>query len=651
VHARERSPPPLYRQPALWLSLLVACYTLFFSLLTVQRHHAQLTTANDLGIFDQLLWNITHGRGMQRSIEISFPHWGVHTQPILYLLAPFYLLFPGPEILLILQSLALALGAVPLYLFARRRIHRAGPALLLAAAYLLSPALQGMNLIDFHPYALAPLFLLWAFYFLETSRSKPFALFALLAIACKEDVAPIVAMMGLYALVIKRRPALGLPTLGFGLAWYLFAVGVWQPHVSGGVDKQGWRYAQLAWPLPELLRTLLTRPGVWIPYVLQPAKRAYLIGLLWPFGLLPLLAPHISALALPPLMTNLLSSFAAQHEPDLYQYNAAIVPFLALASASALAWLRHRYGNWWRGRVVVGAPIALLVVGSLSFQFLYGHSPLAASFHWPQVTVHHAVRDGLLQQIPPDAPVSAQTTLVPHLSGRAAVWEYPMGLDAAEYVILDVTAPHYTIMLTSDYYASIEQLGASDWGLLAAQDGYLLFKRGAAPAALPDGFYSYALSAGPGPAAIQPLDFGPVRLVGVEVTTAREGWVDLTLTWQADEPVPAGYRPSMALGYRDGSLTAWHRQDLPFRWESRGWAPGERLRLTTGVSTGHGSSAGWDTDWILYAGVIDDGSGAWVEPAGVATTPETIDGRDAYLVPVARLRNRWGVLRTIGLAE
>ena len=172
---------PVCSQPAIWLGLMVIVYAAFFSILTVQRHRCQLTTANDLGIFDQIFWNVVHGRGMQRTIEVNYSHWGVHTRPIVFLLAPLYLVHPIPETLLVAQSVALALSAIPLYLIAQRETRRNGLSLLLTAAYLLSPALGGMNLIDFHPYAFAPLFLLWAFYFLEKPHVGGFVTFAALA--------------------------------------------------------------------------------------------------------------------------------------------------------------------------------------------------------------------------------------------------------------------------------------------------------------------------------------------------------------------------------------------------------------------------------------------------------------------------------------
>jgi uncharacterized membrane protein len=631
---------------------MVIAYAAFFSLLTVQRHHSQLTTANDMGIFDQILWNVVHGRGMQRSIEINYSHWGVHTQPIIYLIAVSYIVRPGPETLLVAQSVALALSAIPLYLVAQRETQRNGLSLLLVAAYLLSPALEGMNLIDFHPYAFAALFLLWAFYFLETPHVGLFGLSALLAVACKEDVALVVAMMGLYAAVFTRRRALGLLTFGAALGWYALAVLVTQPYFSGGLDKQGWRYEALAWPLPELIQTIFTRPQVWVPYALLPAKRVYLMGLLWPFGFLPLFAPHVTGIALPAVMINLLSSFAAQHEPDLFQYNAAIVPFVALGTVRTVAWLTQWPANpTWQRRLGM-LVTALLLIGSLSYHFGYGHTPLAAHFHMPQCGVHCATRSELVARVAPEAPVAAQTTLVPHLSQRQFIIEYPHGLNVANYVLLDVTSAHYSIPLTDDYHASIESLWSSgDFDLVAAKDGFLLFgRRQLAPTFdLSPQFYSYALTADDAPTQALDLDFGPLRLVGADYRLARKGWVETTLHWQAQGDVPPSYRPSIALGYSEGALTAWHRQDLPFRWAQRGWQRDEVVRLTTGVSTGHGFDAGWGTGWTVYAGVVDDATGAWIEPREVNDGPAAVvlrvrlEAQEGRFVPLVWLRNYWGV--------
>ena len=350
---------------------------------------------------------------------------------------------------------------------------------------------------------------------------------------------------------------------------------------------------------------------------------------------------------------NLLSSFAAQHEPDYFQYNAAIVPFLAVAAIRAASWLLGRCRRQDQSRRLGLGLGILLILSSLGYHRIYGYSPLAA--HYEAVSCDRcSTRDRLLLTIPAEASVSAQTTLVPHVSQRTAVYDYPAAADSADFVFLDVTAVHHAIPLTDDYYASIDVVwGQPGVDLVAAEDGYLLFQRGASGPPLerlPAAFYTYALEAAIDEESGR-IDFGQIGLVDAELRLARKGWVELTLWWQAHDQVPANYRPAIAVGHQDGDLTAWHRQTLPYRWVERGWHMGEVLNLTTGVSTGHGPAAGWKTGWVLYAGVLDETNGSWLEPTLPDGQPPSntlrvpIDGQEARLVPVAGLINTWGITR------
>src|SRR5690606_23412919 len=143
---------------------------------------------------------------------------------ILLLIAPLYWIWSDPRLLLWLQAVVVALGAVPLYWFARRRVG-GWPAVGVAAAYLLSPPLQGANLFDFHAVTLAPTFLLFALNWLDESRGVPFLVAAGLAASTKEEIGLIVAAMGLYSLLVQRRRFGWIPLLG-GAAWSALAIGV-----------------------------------------------------------------------------------------------------------------------------------------------------------------------------------------------------------------------------------------------------------------------------------------------------------------------------------------------------------------------------------------------------------------------------------------
>ena len=75
--------------------------------------------------------------------------------PRYLLYAPIYWLFPRVETLLILQSLALAGGVLPLAAMILRRGGGRTAAIIFSLAWLLSPTLQNMNLENFHPEVLA----------------------------------------------------------------------------------------------------------------------------------------------------------------------------------------------------------------------------------------------------------------------------------------------------------------------------------------------------------------------------------------------------------------------------------------------------------------------------------------------------------------
>src|SRR5581483_10713459 len=113
---------------------------------------------------------------------------GSHFDPILAALAPFWLVWASPDMLLAVQAAAVALGALPVFWLARKHLGSQHAALGFALAYLLYPATQWLTLNEFHPVAFATPLLLYAFWYLDEDRLVPFALFGLAAICCKEEI-------------------------------------------------------------------------------------------------------------------------------------------------------------------------------------------------------------------------------------------------------------------------------------------------------------------------------------------------------------------------------------------------------------------------------------------------------------------------------
>ena len=98
---RSRIPWPTI---AMWI--LVSAYAIFFSAASIQKHLAFQSTDFDLGNLSQVVWNTLHGRpflltnpeGTQPEMSL-----GIHVWPILLLIAPLYLIWSDPRVLLILH--------------------------------------------------------------------------------------------------------------------------------------------------------------------------------------------------------------------------------------------------------------------------------------------------------------------------------------------------------------------------------------------------------------------------------------------------------------------------------------------------------------------------------------------------------------------
>jgi len=552
------------RWPGLAVGALIVAYAVFFGPLTVLKHDAFQTTAFDLGNVDQAVWNTRHGRPWaMTNIEGLTNRLGTHVEPILLPISLLYFVWSDPRTLLIVQTLILALGAWPVYLLARRALENSGGdpgrgarqalPVLFAAVYLLFPALESANAFDFHALALAPTFFLLAFYFLETERWGWYALFAVLTMSCKEDMPLLIAMLGLYALIVRRKWGAGLATLGAAALWFLLAVGWIMPHFdTRGVSPLANRYAYLGDGPLEMALSLLTRPGLVVEQLAAAGALAYLRDLLAPVAFLSLLAPQVLLLALPPLVVNLLSSDGFMHQLEGFHYGATLAPVVVVSAAYGAAWLVRR---WPRTRWLPPLLGAVVLAATLCYHYGHGYTPLAADFSgsWPQVTDHQRLGEELARSIPAEASLAALPYLNPHASQRQQLTMIdrlekglPAPLHEAEYVFLDVT--NGWPLHPNDLKAGVENLLAGDYGLEQAADGWLLLRRGAATKTLPDAFYDFARATEPQPQYALRLQFlldGEPVLESLgfdldyEPRTASHG---LTFYWRALRPLPPGLR-------------------------------------------------------------------------------------------------------------
>ena len=328
-----RKGPVLLSLSTLSLMLLIFLAAAIFFLSAYLQYRNYQLFCFDFGIYSHGFWNAIQGNGFYNSPE-GMDHLGSHASPILYLLLPFYALFPSPVTLLVLQALALASAAIPVYLLCHRNFSSLN-ALLITAAFLLNPFLTSLN-HQFHAITFAMPLLLWAFHFLQDRKTTAFLITLVLAMSCKENVGLLAFFLGLYILLQPGRRYLGMVTALLGLIWLIVAIEIIIPSHLGGLGENTMtRFSHLGRSWWEILLSPILRPSAFWTTLFTAERGLYLLKLLLPFLFLPLLAPRELLILFPVLMQNLLSN----HEPMIsgsFHYEAMLLPVLFFAFLAAL---------------------------------------------------------------------------------------------------------------------------------------------------------------------------------------------------------------------------------------------------------------------------------------------------------------------------
>jgi uncharacterized membrane protein len=377
-------------------------------------------------------------------------------------------------VLLVAQSVALALGGIAVFGLARARLGDERPAAAFALLYLMNPSLHGINVRDFHAAALAIPLLLAAFWAVEAGRPGLALLPAAVTLLCREDAALPVIGLGAWMAVAHRHWLLGplsaavaLAVLAVDLRWII-------PAYRGEPYSHLGRYPHLGGSLNEIVANAILHPRR-IVGTLAPGGRAeYVAAMLAPLAFLPLLGGWDLLGVLPALLQNLLGS-----DQVLYsfrtQYQSFVLPFLILAAVGGYARLARRRPGTWPVAVLVVAMVASLALASRTV------NNLSLARFWPAPSQRAAYQ--VMARVPPGAALTAQDPYVPHLSLRPLVFVFPVGIEKSDYVLINLDSYPWRnlpgVTLSRDGVSVSVAVGPAVYRYqVAAQGGpHLLLKR------------------------------------------------------------------------------------------------------------------------------------------------------------------------------
>jgi uncharacterized membrane protein len=495
------------------LFIMVIGYTVVLSITSILKHWFFLSTAWDLGIFNQSFWSTIHGRFFHYTVEpwLGECFFATHFSPILIFLVPFYAIYPQPETLLLLQSLIIAMGAVPLYYFAREVINRSF-AITLSLVYIINPSIVGANLFDFHVEIFLPVTLISLMYFLYKRNFKFYTLFLFLSLSTLEFTAFLIIFIILYEFAInlrrkdeiKRLVPFAILTLNASIIWLSIAF-----LISSNLRPSETRGQ---WILMPIITELFENPGNLIFRLTQniPLKLWYILMMLWPFLFTPLLSPIVT-LSIPWFLVAFILNYPPYYMMG-YQYSLVVIPFFAVASIYGTKKLLSYTGMFNSKKIS-----KLLIVSALTFVIWAG-----ASFQFPTIffDAEYTERaNRVISLLPENASVLTINSLQPHVSSRFESWVLPLtysepygGYETGISTIWKEYAPKFLRTKEPDFIlwdvnkggieaynlnlTIYELLSRVHYGVYAFLDGILLLKKGYEDAPLiykiSDRTYNYA---------------------------------------------------------------------------------------------------------------------------------------------------------------
>jgi uncharacterized membrane protein len=521
-------------RPEVILVLEVIAYSAIFSCLTILKFQAFGTYAWDMGVYNQAFsTTLRHGDLFFSTVELPSTSTlmpkgtilSVHLSPVLFLILPFYALFPSPFTLLVMQSTILGLGAVPVYLLARKELDSSLLALGFSTAYLLSPVLHGINWYDFHAHAFFPTFILFTLLFLERNKVSLCALFLLLSLATIEIAAPLGLIIGVVTLWIFRARFLDVlkkykarVLLRFAPITVILISLIWLVVSYLMIISLGWLSAFHPSALLRRFTVLGAKSTIDIPFqiLLNPlsvekalsfdwqAKVLYLLIIFGSFAFLSVLdVPRLSLAIIWPAFA-LLSNC-----PPFYQigdqYPAFVLPFVAYSAIFGMKKLANNarislrlLSNAKKASepIVCVALTSIILCSSLTSTYLasplgplhYVNFPGASPFMIPVISQHEEMLYKIIALVPQKSSILTQNNIFPHFSNRknayvfpfSATFGHPSDFDAwldtylqnVDFILVDARDQVSSALIFSRADLS------EDFGIYGAADGIVLFKRG-----------------------------------------------------------------------------------------------------------------------------------------------------------------------------
>jgi uncharacterized membrane protein len=502
-----------------WVLLSCGVYIVIFTTMNWQLYFNLLIPHGDSAMYEEHLWNVLHGKGFRSYLDQGL-FLGEHIQFVHLFLIPLYLIWPSHLLLELLESSALALGAVPLFWMVRRHSGSDRTAIATAVAYLLYTPMQFLDIeIDlktFRPEAFGIPLLLLTLDQLDRRNIRGLLIGILFTLTVKEDYALVFGPLGLWIIAhelwsatrrsvdrdIRRRWLIVGIAISVGSVVYLWlAMRVVMPWFRSGAEVHYASYFSKFGKSPEeILGTMLSRPGLLFDELFSTATILYMLAMLAPVGFLAFFSPGRLAVGAPLFGILCLNDLAKDPRHHFHAPLVAIV-FWAIAGGipHATTCLRAfccRFPrlNAANRRASSNVPRVLLVTSALTTGVFLSLGPLGLSFwdpgsnwNWKRLYVPNR-RSELFARVIPLIPTSSRVAstdfIHPRFTHHERSYDYSAYLrkvsqyerqvpEDTDFIVIDTQHPYSTLKTPEDVPEYRDQ--PDQWELLPdTTEGYFI---------------------------------------------------------------------------------------------------------------------------------------------------------------------------------
>lgn len=441
------------------LSILLAAmlaFTGYWSWFSIGRAANYNAGWYDLGIMAQTVWRAGHGYGLTFTNPeagpggvhgLEAPRTAIHTDYLLFFLAPLSWVGETWQNLLVFQAAMLALGALFLFRIGQRLLGGPWRGLFVAFVYLAYSPLHFALLFEFHAVTLAIPFFFAAADAILAGRRRAMWFWIALALLTKEQVGVSMALFAGFLLFWTGRTRRAGAVIAVCLLWTVLQFAVVIPLSRPGQAASfvsGKFYQSDEGSLAVVKR--LFDPADATHRLNTPTHRSNLVQLFAPLGGPIALWSPMTYLLTPELLLYWLSDSPNQQTLFLH-YQALFIPFLFLGLILGWRAIANGIANW-RPTLARGATMALAIlvlVGSGWAAVRFSAFPWSPITRWPLVAWKERQHTNVLEAkklLPARATVAITQNLGPLVSDRPRVTLLPTGALTERYVfILQRTYP------------------------------------------------------------------------------------------------------------------------------------------------------------------------------------------------------------------